>query len=130
MVVAAILASAGFCLLGLAAVSYVAFHYLQLIYKQQAQPLRLAPLQPAQAPPFSGLNISDPKEHDAVQELLRRMAPPSEGDFVPHSDEDAWRHEQVAFARRDIGGDNDELTQREMEELIAATGVTINSNEP
>jgi hypothetical protein len=102
---AAFLFAAGVCLTGLASVVYVAFRFLSLVVSMEAGILR----------EFKGNSkavdkaLADiPQKEAKLREFIAARMSPTEGEFVPQSDEEAFINEQVEHLRRQ-GMTDDEL---------------------
>jgi hypothetical protein len=108
-----LLFAAGFFVLSVAAVVYVAYRFLALALSMDAAILREFKQRPVSAPPMSNVGQEFPNITGSQANPFAGKQPDTEGDFVPHSDEGAFIAEQVELIRQQQG-----LTEEDMEKFI------------
>lgn len=122
LTVALLLAAGGLFLVGLAAVVYVAYRFLALALSMDMAMLREFRVQANASE--KAAQSAGPVLGDRLREFISSRMAPTEGEFVPTSDEEMFIQEQVEHLRRQG------LTEEELEAFMRqAVGTDIGKPE-
>lgn len=102
---ALIVTSFSVLLFALAAVVYVSFRFLALVLSMEVGILKEFKVQ---RPAMDKALADIPEKEAKLKDFIRARMSPTEGDFTPYSDEEAFINENVEFLRRQ-GMTDDEL---------------------
>lgn len=111
----------GVCLAGVASVVYVAFRFLSLVTSMEAGILR----EFRSSSKAVGKALSDiPEKESKLRSFIQSRMTPTEGEFTPYSDEEAFINEQVEHLRRQG------MTDEELDAFVRqAVGTDVGSPE-